>query len=129
MWIVINFILQIGMLQLYVGERCFFMHATSLFYSSKFYTVIFSKSQNCPQDDDVCLSMRERQCTNDNYSCSPASSPGWSEVQRVRLSRSNCMMRVLSLYESSGSESSWAIASSNACLAKWHALVGLFWIS
>lgn len=38
-----------------------------------------------------------------------------SEVQSVKLSRSSCMMRVLSLYDSSPSVSSSAIASSNAC--------------
>lgn len=37
-----------------------------------------------------------------------------SEVQRVRLSRSSCIMRVLSLYDSSPSVSSSAMASSNA---------------
>ena len=38
-----------------------------------------------------------------------------SEVQRVRLSRSSCMMSVLSLYDSSPSVSSSAMASSKAC--------------
>lgn len=37
-----------------------------------------------------------------------------SEVQRVRLSLSNCMMRVLSLYDSSPNVSSSAMASSKA---------------
>jgi hypothetical protein len=37
-----------------------------------------------------------------------------SEVQRVKLSRRSCMIKVLSLYDSSPRESSSAIASSNA---------------
>lgn len=63
-----------------------------------------------------------------NYAFSPAaassegltsapSSPSTgasSDVQRVRLSRSSCMMRVESLYDSSERVSSSAIASSNA---------------
>lgn len=40
-----------------------------------------------------------------------------SDVHNVRLSLSSCMMRVLSLYESSFSVSSSAIASSKAVLA------------
>ena len=44
-----------------------------------------------------------------------------SEVQSVRLSRSSCMMRVESLYDSSSSVSSSAIASSKACFARSHA--------
>ena len=39
-----------------------------------------------------------------------------SEVHSVRLSRRSCMMRVLSLYDSSPSVSSSAIASSKACV-------------
>jgi len=38
----------------------------------------------------------------------------WLNIITVRLSRNSCMIRVLSLYESSFSESSSAIASSNA---------------
>lgn len=45
-------------------------------------------------------------------------SPPSDEVHRVKLSRSNCMISVLSLYDSSESESSSAIASSKACLAR-----------
>ena len=41
-----------------------------------------------------------------------------SEVQRVKLSRSNCMMSVESLYDSSDKVSNSAIASSKACLAR-----------
>lgn len=44
-----------------------------------------------------------------------------SEVQRVRLSRRSCIMSVESLYDSSLSVSSSAMASSNACLARWQA--------
>lgn len=47
-------------------------------------------------------------------SCGSSPSPWVSEVQRVRLSLNNCMMSVESLYESSLSVSSSAIASSNA---------------
>ena len=49
-------------------------------------------------------------------------SSGMSEVQRVRLSLRSCMIKVLSLYDSSFRESSSEIASSKACLARWHAL-------
>merc|ERR1712166_1433484 len=52
-----------------------------------------------------------------------------SEVHKVRLSLNNCMISVLSLYDSSLSVSSSAIASSNACLASWQALSGEFAIS
>jgi len=45
------------------------------------------------------------------------SSPAVSDVQSVRLSLSSCIIKVLSLYESSFSVSSSAIASSKACLA------------
>lgn len=38
-----------------------------------------------------------------------------SDVHKVRLSRSSCMMRVLSLYDSSPRVSNSAIASSKAC--------------
>jgi len=44
-----------------------------------------------------------------------------SDVQSVRLSRRSCMMRVESLYDSSSSVSSSAMASSKACLARVHA--------
>jgi len=67
---------------------------------------------------------------------SAAPAAGWAsdsavsdEVQRVRLSRSSCMMRVLSRYDSSERESSSAMASSNACLARWQARSGEFRIS
>lgn len=39
------------------------------------------------------------------------------------------MIRVLSLYDSSESESSSAMASSKACLARWHARSGELRIS
>ena len=61
-----------------------------------------------------------------------AASASWScmsDVQSVRLSRSSCMMSVLSLYDSSPSVSSSAIASSNACFARWHARSGELRIS
>ncbi len=38
-----------------------------------------------------------------------------SDVQRVRLSLNSCMMRALSLYESSPKVSRSEMASSNAC--------------
>lgn len=60
---------------------------------------------------------------------SPPSASCMSDVHSVRLSRRSCMMRVLSLYDSSPSVSSSAIASSNACLAKWHARSGELRIS
>merc|ERR1712091_776611 len=44
-----------------------------------------------------------------------------SDVQSVRLSRRSCMMSVESLYDSSESVSSSAIASSKACFAMWQA--------
>merc|ERR1712139_598121 len=50
--------------------------------------------------------------------------PSWSEVHKVRLSRNNCMMSVESLYESSATLSSSAIASSNAVRAILHASSG-----
>lgn len=56
-------------------------------------------------------------------------SPPSDEVQSVRLSRSSCMINVLSRYDSSERESSSAIASSNACFARWHARSGEFKIS
>ena len=59
----------------------------------------------------------------------PASSSGRSEVQRVKLSLSNCMIKVLSLYDSSFKVSNSAMASSKACFAKWHALENLHQIS
>lgn len=52
-----------------------------------------------------------------------------SEVQRVRLSRRSCMMRVESLYDSSERVSSSAMASSKACLARWQARSGELRIS
>lgn len=58
-----------------------------------------------------------------------SASPLSEEVQRVRLSRRSCMIRVLSRYDSSDRESSSAIASSKACLARWHARSGEFRIS
>lgn len=58
-----------------------------------------------------------------------SASPLSEEVQRVRLSRRSCMIRVLSRYDSSDRESSSAMASSNACLARWHARSGEFKIS
>lgn len=58
----------------------------------------------------------------DIYKCILPPSSGKSEVQRVRLSLNSCIIRVLSLYDSSLRVSSSAIASSKACLAKWHAL-------
>lgn len=51
----------------------------------------------------------------------PASS-GMSDVHSVRLSLSSCMIKVLSLYDSSFKVSSSEIASSKACFARWHAL-------
>merc|ERR1719238_645320 len=51
---------------------------------------------------------------NENQGSAP---PSWSEVHNVKLSRSNCMMRVESLYESSATLSSSAIASSKAVRA------------
>ena len=39
------------------------------------------------------------------------------------------MIKVLSLYDSSDNESSSAMASSNACLARWQARSGEFRIS
>merc|ERR1719353_2693491 len=53
------------------------------------------------------------------------SPPSWSDVQRVRLSRKSCMMRVESLYESSATLSSSAMASSNAVRAILQASSGL----
>jgi len=44
-----------------------------------------------------------------------------SDVHSVRLSRRSCMMSVESLYDSSSSVSSSAMASSKACLARSHA--------
>merc|ERR1719245_1684278 len=58
---------------------------------------------------------------NDHGSCPP---PSWSDVQSVRLSRNNCMMSVESLYESSDTLSSSAIASSKAVRAILHASSG-----
>merc|ERR1719321_1694425 len=52
-----------------------------------------------------------------------------SEVQSVRLSRSSCMINVLSLYESSPRVSSSAMESSKACLARWQARSGELRIS
>lgn len=52
------------------------------------------------------------------FSSGSSSSPCVSEVHSVRLSLSNCIISVLSLYESSLRVSSSAIASSNACLAR-----------
>ena len=52
-----------------------------------------------------------------------------SDVQSVRLSRRSCMMSVESLYDSSESVSSSAIASSKACLAMWQARSGELRIS
>lgn len=49
-----------------------------------------------------------------------------SEVHKVKLSLSSCMISVLSLYDSSDRVSNSAIASSKACLAKWQALSGEF---
>lgn len=49
-------------------------------------------------------------------------SSGKSDVHKVRLSLKSCMIKVLSLYDSSLNESNSAIASSKACLAKWQAL-------
>merc|ERR1712060_442062 len=49
----------------------------------------------------------------------------WSEVQSVRLSRRSCMMSVESLYESSATLSSSAVASSNAVRAILQASSGL----
>jgi hypothetical protein len=53
----------------------------------------------------------------------------WSAVHSVRLSLSSCMISVLSLYESSGRESSSAIAWSNALFASVHASEGCWRIS
>merc|ERR1711924_119428 len=53
------------------------------------------------------------------------SPPSWSEVHKVKLSRSNCMMSVESLYESSETLSSSAMASSKAVRAILHASSGL----
>merc|ERR1719433_406815 len=58
---------------------------------------------------------------HDHGSCPP---PSWSDVQSVRLSRNNCMMSVESLYESSDTLSSSAIASSKAVRAILHASSG-----
>lgn len=58
---------------------------------------------------------RSLPCVSEVY-CSAS-----SEVQSVRLSRSSCMMRVESLYDSSSSVSSSAIALSKACFARVHA--------
>ena len=58
-----------------------------------------------------------------------SASPLSEEVQRVRLSRSSCMMSVLSQQDSPERESSSAIASSRACLARWQARSGEFRIS
>ena len=55
------------------------------------------------------------------FSDRPPSS-GRSEVQRVRLSLRSCMIKVLSLYDSSLRVSNSAIASSKACFARWQAL-------
>merc|ERR1739848_836604 len=68
------------------------------------------------------------------YSPSPSpfsapSASAWSLVHRVKLSRSSCMIRVESLYDSSLRVSSSAIASSKACLAIEHALSGALRIS
>lgn len=49
-------------------------------------------------------------------------SSGRSEVHSVRLSLSNCMIKVLSLYDSSLKASNSTMASSNASFANWHAL-------
>jgi len=57
-----------------------------------------------------------------------ASAPS-DDVQRVRLSRRSCMIKVESRYDSSDSESSSAMASSKACLARWQARSGEFRIS
>jgi len=56
-------------------------------------------------------------------SCSAplSSSPAASDVHSVKLSLNNCIMRVLSLYDSSFKVSNSAIASSNADLARWQA--------
>merc|ERR1711972_818716 len=51
---------------------------------------------------------------NFHGSCPP---PSWSDVQSVRLSRNSCIMSVESLYESSETLSSSAIASSKAVRA------------
>ena len=62
---------------------------------------------------------------------SPASpsAPWFSDDHRVRLSLSNCMISVLSLYNSSFSVSSSAIASSDAVFARLRAFSGEFGIS
>ena len=52
--------------------------------------------------------------------------PSWSEVHRVRLSRKSCMINVESLYESSATLSSSAMASSKAVRAILHASSGSF---
>jgi len=58
------------------------------------------------------------------FYCSPS-----SDVQSVRLSRSSCMMSVESLYDSSSSVSSSAMASSKARLASSHASLLFDWTS
>ena len=55
--------------------------------------------------------------------------PCISDVHNVKLSLSSCIISVESLYESSLSVSSSAMASSKACLARWHARSGEFRIS
>merc|ERR1719401_496184 len=45
------------------------------------------------------------------------SPPSWSDVHKVKLSRKSCIIRVESLYESSATLSSSAIASSKAVRA------------
>jgi hypothetical protein len=71
----------------------------------------------------VCV-YRSSTCTSPSSPCS-----GWSDVHNVKLSRSNCMINVESLYDSSLSVSNSAMASSNACFARWHARSGELRIS
>merc|ERR1711982_93608 len=63
--------------------------------------------------------------TNINAGQGSAPPPSWSEVQSVKLSRSSCIISVESLYESSATLSSSAIASSKAVRAILHASSGL----
>nr|GMC48269.1 Protein kinase, ATP binding site-containing protein [Ipomoea batatas]GME01014.1 Protein kinase, ATP binding site-containing protein [Ipomoea batatas] len=60
---------------------------------------------------------------------SSAPSSCTSDVQRVRLSRRSCMIKVLSLYDSSPRVSNSAIASSKACSTGLQARSGEFRIS
>jgi hypothetical protein len=80
------------------------------------YNLPIQQEHTFPQEVSLVYVGMKRQVNYASSTCkSPSSpSPGWSDVQRVKLSLSNCIISVLSLYDSSDRVSNSAMASSKA---------------